>query len=68
MRPSQKKVDEIISNRLEGIFGLVESHLKTIKRDGLLPAGIILTGGGASLSQTVDAAKPLSASLLERLI
>ena len=54
---SKKKVDEIISNRLEGIFGLVESHLKTIKRDGLLPAGIILTGGGASLSQTVDAAK-----------
>ena len=47
----------LCGNRLEGIFGLVESHLKTIKRDGLLPAGIILTGGGASLSQTVDAAK-----------
>lgn len=54
---SKKKVDEIISNRLDIIFGLVQTHLQTIKRDGLLPAGIILTGGGASLSQTVDAAK-----------
>lgn len=54
---SKKKVDEIITNRLESIFTLVEDHLKKIKRDGLLPAGVILTGGGASLSQTVEAAK-----------
>ena len=54
---SKKKVDEIITNRLENIFGLIDAHLKKIKRDGLLPAGVILTGGGASLSQTVDTAK-----------
>lgn len=54
---SKKKVDEIISSRLENIFGLIDAHLKKIKRDGLLPAGVILTGGGSSLSQTVDSAK-----------
>ncbi len=54
---SKKKVDEIITERLKGIFDLVENHLKHIKRDGLLPAGIIMTGGGASLPQTVDVAK-----------
>ena len=54
---SKKKVDEIISERLEGIFALIDAHLKSIKRDGLLPAGAILTGGGSILSQTVDVAK-----------
>jgi cell division protein FtsA len=54
---SKKKVDDIITERLEGIFDFIDAHLKAIKRDGLLPAGAILTGGGASLSQTVDAAK-----------
>ena len=54
---SKKKVDEIISNRLKGIFELVDSQLKKIKRDGLLPAGIIMTGGGANCVQCVDVAK-----------
>lgn len=54
---SKKKVDEIISERLENIFGLIDLHLKKIKRDGLLPAGAILTGGGANSSQSVDLAK-----------
>ncbi len=54
---SKKRVDEIIAERLKGIFGLIDAHLKKIKRDGLLPAGVILTGGGANLIQAVDAAK-----------
>lgn len=54
---SKKKVDDIISERLEGIFNLIDAHLKKIKRDGLLPAGAILTGGGASLQQSTDTAK-----------
>jgi cell division protein FtsA len=54
---SKKRVDEIISERLKGIFGLIDNHLKKIKRDGLLPAGVILTGGGASQPQTVEIAK-----------
>ncbi len=43
----RKKLEEIISARLSDIFDLVESHLKKIGRNGLLPAGIIITGGGA---------------------
>ena len=54
---SKKKVDEIVTERLENIFTLINTHLQSIKRDGLLPAGAILTGGGASLSQTIDTAK-----------
>lgn len=54
---SKKRVDEIVSERLKGIFALIDNHLKKIKRDGLLPAGVILTGGGASQPQTVDIAK-----------
>lgn len=46
----RKKLDEIIAARLSDIFELIEIHLKKIGRNGLLPAGIILTGGGSSLS------------------
>lgn len=54
---SKKRVDEIMSERLKGIFGLIDVQLKKIKRDGLLPAGIIMTGGGANCNQCVDVAK-----------
>lgn len=54
---SKKRVDEIITERLKNIFGLIDAHLKKIKRDGLLPAGVILTGGGANLLLAVDVAK-----------
>ncbi len=46
---SKKKLDEIIEARLSDIFELVEGHLKKIKRNGLLPAGIVFVGGGASV-------------------
>lgn len=54
---SKKKVDEIIAERLSSIFSLIDVHLKKIKRDGLLPAGVIMTGGGANAPQCVDIAK-----------
>ena len=54
---SKKKLDEIVQDRLKNIFSLIDNHLKKIKRDGLLPAGIILTGGGASVSNTTEIAK-----------
>jgi cell division protein FtsA len=44
----KKKLEEIINARLGDIFELIGIHLKKIKKDGLLPAGIILTGGGAT--------------------
>lgn len=54
---SKRKIDEIVSSRLADIFELIDAHLKKIKRDGLLPAGIILTGGGANLSGIEEAGK-----------
>ncbi|MCB9811035.1 MAG: cell division protein FtsA [Candidatus Nomurabacteria bacterium] len=54
---SKKRLDEIIQSRLQNIFALIDNHLKKIKRDGLLPAGVILTGGGSSTSGIVDVAK-----------
>ncbi len=53
----KKKVEEIIDARLSDIFELIQNHLKTIKRDGLLPAGIIITGGGGMLSQIDEFSK-----------
>ena len=54
---SKKKIDEIITARLTDIFELIDAHLKKIKRDGLLPAGIIITGGGAGISTIEECAK-----------
>ena len=54
---SKKKLGEIIEARLYDIFELIEAHLKKIKRNGLLPAGIILTGGGAGIATIEDLSK-----------
>ncbi len=53
----KKKLDEIIEARLGDIFELIENHLKKIKRAELLPAGIILTGGGANITGLAEFAK-----------
>lgn len=54
---SKRKLDEIIAARLTDIFELIDAHLKTIKRDGLLPAGIVITGGGSGVSTIQDLAR-----------
>lgn len=54
---SKRKLDEIVTARLTDIFELIDSHLKKIKRDGLLPAGIIITGGGSGIATIQDLAK-----------
>jgi len=46
----KKKVDDLISTRLENAFGQVNEHLKKINRNELLPAGVIVTGGSANLT------------------
>lgn len=53
----QKKLDEIITARLSDIFELIESHLKKIGKNGLLPAGIIITGGGSGIATIEDLAR-----------
>ncbi|MEA3399005.1 MAG: cell division protein FtsA [Patescibacteria group bacterium] len=54
---SRNEMDEIIEARLIDIFELVENHLKRMKRNELLPAGVILSGGGASVKKIEDIAK-----------
>jgi len=46
---SKKELTEIIEARVLEVFGLVNKELKKISRQGRLPAGIVLTGGGAML-------------------
>ncbi|MBI4363416.1 MAG: cell division protein FtsA [Candidatus Doudnabacteria bacterium] len=54
---SVKHIAEIVEARLEEIFDLVNKELKAVGRDGQLPAGAILTGGGAHLPGIVELAK-----------
>ncbi len=63
---SKKKLEEIIVARLSDIFELIDAHLKKIGRSELLPAGIILTGGGSGLTSISDIAK-MSLKLPSRL-
>lgn len=54
---SRKLIAEIIEARVLEIFSLVKKELRRIDRDGKLPAGIVLTGGGAKLPGLVEVAK-----------
>ena len=54
---SRHHLAEIMEARLEEIFGMVNKELKSIGRDGQLPAGVILTGGGAKVAGILELAK-----------
>jgi cell division protein FtsA len=54
---SRHHISEIIEARVEEIFESVEKELQKINRAGLLPAGAVLTGGGACLYGMIDLAK-----------
>ncbi|MAF14262.1 MAG: cell division protein FtsA [Parcubacteria group bacterium] len=54
---SKKYVVEITEARVEEILDKVDAELKKIDKSGKLPAGVILTGGGAKLNGLVDATK-----------
>ncbi|MBS4033290.1 MAG: cell division protein FtsA [Ignavibacterium sp.] len=54
---SQKMVAEIIEARVEEIFKMVDKELIAIKKSKKLPAGLIITGGGAKLRGIEDLAK-----------
>jgi len=53
----KKKLDEIINARLTDMLELIDLHLKKLRKDGLLPAGIIITGGGATTAGVQELAK-----------
>lgn len=54
---SERQLEQIIVDRMRDIFNLIESHLKKINKSGLLPAGIILTGGGSGMTTIEDLAR-----------
>ena len=54
---SQKFLVRIISDRISEIFEQVNKELKNISKEKLLPAGIVLTGGGAKTHKIVELAK-----------
>lgn len=54
---SKKFLSEIIEVRLAEILELVNDELKLINRDARLPAGIVVTGGGAKLAGLIELAK-----------
>jgi len=51
------QVAEIIEARLIETLELVNKELKSIDRQGLLPAGVVLLGGGAKMPSLVDLTK-----------
>jgi cell division protein FtsA len=48
---TDKHLAEIVEARLTDIFELIENHLKKLGKNELLPAGIIIVGGGAFISK-----------------
>ncbi len=53
----RRYVGEIIEARVEEIFLKIDHELKKIQKSGLLPAGVVLVGGGAKLPGLVELAK-----------
>ncbi len=54
---SRRQIAEIIEARLEEILKMVEKELASIDRAGMLPAGVVLIGGGVKLPGVVEVAK-----------
>ncbi|MFH1611680.1 MAG: cell division protein FtsA [bacterium] len=54
---ARSEVVGIIEARLSEIMELVNKELKKVDRQGLLPAGVVLLGGGAKVPGLVDLAK-----------
>lgn len=56
-KPSRKYVSEIVEARLSEIFSLIKDELSAVELDGLLPAGAVISGGGAKLTNLQQFAK-----------
>ncbi len=56
-RIHKREIAEIIDARLKEMFGMIRDELKSIGKDGMLPAGVMATGGGSQLEGLADACK-----------
>lgn len=54
---SKKYISEIVEARVEEIFEKVDDELKKIERSGMLPAGVVLVGGGSKMNGIIEVAK-----------
>ena len=54
---SRKYISEIIEARAEEIFDKIDAELKKIDRSGMLPGGVVITGGGAKLDGLIEVSK-----------
>jgi cell division protein FtsA len=52
-----RRVQTVIQGRMKDMFTLIGAHLKTIGKNRLLPAGIVITGGGSGVATASDIAK-----------
>lgn len=55
-RISRTQLCEIVEARLAEVFSLIQGEIKSSGYEGLLPAGVVLTGGGAQLEGIADLA------------
>ena len=53
----QKKMETIVTARVKEMFMLIDAHLRSIGRQRLLPAGIVITGGGSGVMNANDIAR-----------
>lgn len=54
---SVRYVSEIIEARINEILCMIKDDLRKIDRDGTLPAGIVLTGGGSKIDGIIELTK-----------
>lgn len=52
-----RKLETLVTGQLKDLFTAVNTHLKSIGRARLLPAGIVLIGGGAAAPGAADIAR-----------
>ena len=55
--PSRKFIAEVIESRLSEIYEMINKELASIGKERRLPAGAVLTGGGAKMPGIVELAK-----------
>lgn len=54
---AKTRITAIMSARLKTIFELIRAHLKNVGKDGILPAGVIISGGGSGMGSVDEVAK-----------
>jgi len=54
---SRRQVAEIVEARITEIFDKIKEELRRVSKDGLLPAGVVFTGGGSELEGITELAR-----------